>query len=105
MYSADLIRKNTNRLLKFCLKEENCKLRAENMDEYKQLAMRSYPNFHSNYPTLFFMIVENPQNFDKERFNNMLDSKLKIEKNETTLEEESKKIGEKYYDEFVKPSL
>jgi len=105
MYSADLIRKNTEKLLKFCLTEQNCKLRAENMNEYKQLAMRSFPTFHYNYPTLFFMIVEDPANFNRERFDSMLDRKIKIEKNETTLEDESKKIGEKYYDEFVKPSL
>lgn len=105
MYSADLIRKNTNKLIKFCLKKENIELKESNLEEYKQLVMRTYPKFHYNYPTLFFMIIENPDKFDNDRFNDLIENKKKIERNETTLDEASKKIGEEYYNEFVKPNI
>ena len=105
MENSDVILSNVKKLLEFCLKKENTRMRSQNMDEYKQLCMRTFTDIHQKYPTLFFKIVEEPSSFPIYRLEEMLNMKKKIENNESTEEEESKKLGQQYYDEFVKHRL
>lgn len=105
MDNSEVILNNVKKLLEFCLKRENTKLRSQNMDEYKQLCMRTFTDVHQKYPTLFFKIVEEPSSFPMYRLEEMLNMKKKIENNESTEEEESKKLGQQYYDEFVKNNI
>ncbi len=105
MENSDVILSNVKKLLEFCLKKENTKMRSQNMDEYKQLCMRTFTDIHQKYPTLFFKIVEEPSSFPIYRLEEMLNRKKKIENNESTEEEESKKLGQQYYDEFVKDNI
>jgi hypothetical protein len=105
MESADSIKKNVDLLIAFCLLRNNIILKNQNIDEYKQVCMRKFTNFHQKYPTLFFTIVENPTSFPLYRLNEMLSHKRKIEENESNKEKISKQLGEKYYDEFVKDTV
>ena len=105
MESSQQIKKQVEELIQFCLTKNNVVLRRENIDEYKQVCMRNFPNFHQKYPTLFFSIVENPSSFPLYRLNEMLSLKRKIEEDEINEERASKQLGEKYYNEFVKDTV
>jgi len=102
---ADDIKKNVNIIISFCLKKENSIIRNKNIDEYKQLCMRTFQDFHQNYPTLFFSIIENPSSFPLYRLEEMLNLKKKIEKNEVDEKKASVYVGQKYYNEFVKNTV
>ena len=60
---------------------------------------------HQKYPTLFFSLIENPSTFPLYRLNEMLQLKEKIEKKEITNENASVRVGQQYYDEFVKDTV
>lgn len=105
MEKSDIIKGQVTELISFCLKKENIIYRRDNIDEYKQLCMRTFTNFHQNYPTLFFSIIENPSSFPLYRLNEMLDIKKKIENNETNEDKASVQLGQKYYNEFVKDTV
>jgi hypothetical protein len=105
MEKADEIKKQVKEILIFCLSKDNILKRRDNIDEYKQECMRNFPNFHMNYPTLFFSIIENPTTFPIYRLEEMLSLKSKIENNELDDKKASVHMGQKYYDEFVKKTV
>ena len=105
MESSDIIKKQVNEIIGFCIKKENSILRKERIDEYKQLCMTRFTHFHQKYPTLFFSIIENPSSFPLYRLDEMLNLKRKIENNEINEEKASVNVGRKYYDEFVKDTV
>jgi hypothetical protein len=105
MESADIIKKQVDDILKFCLNKTNVIFRNKNMDEYKQVCMRQFTNFHQKYPTLFFSIIENPTTFPLYRFNEMIQLKKNIEFNNLSEKDASIQLGQKYYNEFVKETV
>jgi hypothetical protein len=102
---ADIIKENVEKILEFCLIKENRTLRRENIDEYKQKCMRQFSFMHQKYPTLFFSLIENPTTFPIYRLEEMLSLKKRIETEELTTENASVRIGQEYYDEFVKETV
>ena len=105
MEKAEVIKKQVEEILNFCLSKDNISKRRNNIDEYKQICMKQFPNFHMNYPTLFFSIIENPSTFPVYRLEEMLSLKSKIENNEMDDKRASVHMGQKYYDEFVKDTV
>jgi len=105
MEKANEIKQRVTDLIAFCIKKDNTKMRSENMDEYKQVCMRTFTDFHQNYPTLFFSIVERPTSFPLYRLDEMLNIKEKIEENSIEEKDASVYLGQKYYDEFVKNTV
>jgi hypothetical protein len=105
MEDASVIQEQVKEIISFCLKKENTKERRENIDEYKQVCMRKFTNFHQKYPTLFFSIIENPSSFPLYRLEEMLQLKKKIEDNEINEQKASVHLGQKYYNEFVKETV
>lgn len=103
--TSEQIRNYVNQMISFCLKKENTTMRNNNIDEYKQVCMRKFIDFHQKYPTLFFSIIEKPSTFPLYRLNEMLDIKTKIDNKEIEEEKASIQIGQKYYDEFVKDTV
>jgi len=99
--SADEIERMVRDLVAFALRPETTQMRRSNLDAYKQFMMNKFGEFHYNYPTLFFTIVENPSGFPMYRLNEMLRMKRKIETNEVKQEEVEKELGQKYFDEFA----
>lgn len=99
------IKSQVKEILSFCLKKDNNIMRRNNIDEYKQMCMREFTNFHQNYPTLFFNIIENPTTFPLYRLDEMLNLKRKIEENEINDQHASIHLGNKYYNEFVKDTV
>ena len=102
---ADVIEKKVLEIITFCLKRENTILRRDNIDEYKQLCMRTFTKFHSDYPTLFFTIIENPSSFPMFRLKEMLNLKKNMENENIDHDKASTHLGQKYYDEFVKDTI
>ena len=102
---ADIIKENVEKILEFCLLKENRSLRRENMDAYKQKCMREFTFMHQKYPTLFFSLIENPTTFPVYRLEEMLSLKKRIESEELTTENASVRVGQQYYDEFVKDTV
>ena len=102
---ADIIKENVEKILEFCLLKENRTMRKENIDGYKQKCMREFSFMHQKYPTLFFSLIENPTTFPIYRLEEMLSLKKRIENEELTTENASVRIGQEYYDEFVKETV
>jgi hypothetical protein len=102
---ADIIKENVEKILEFCLLKENRTLRRENMDAYKQKCMRQFTFMHQKYPTLFFSLIENPTTFPIYRLEEMLSLKKRIETEELTTENASVRVGQQYYDEFIKDTV
>jgi hypothetical protein len=105
MESSEVIKKQVTEIISFCIKRENSIMRNQNIDEYKQVCMRKFTNFHQKYPTLFFSIIENPSSFPLYRLDEMLSLKRKIENNEINEQRASVHLGQKYYNEFVKDTV
>lgn len=99
------IKKQVTEIIKFCLKKDNIVMRKEKIDEYKQVLMNKFTNFHQKFPTLFFTLIENPSTFPIYRLDEMLNLKKKIETNEINEEKASIHLGQKYYNEFVKDTV
>jgi hypothetical protein len=102
---ADIIKENVEKIMEFCLLKENRTMRRENMDAYKQKCMRQFTFMHQKYPTLFFSLIENPTTFPIYRLEEMLSLKKRIETEELTTENASVKVGQQYYDEFIKDTV
>jgi hypothetical protein len=100
-----IIKEKVENLLKFCLTKENTKKRVTNIDEYKQICMKTYPEFHERYPTLFFTIIENPSTFPKYRLDELLNIKNLVDNNKVSEQNASIALGQKYYNEFVKDTV
>ena len=100
--TADVIKKNVSEIIAFCLKKENNLLRRDNIDQYKQILMNKFTDFHQKFPTLFFSLIENPTTFPLYRLDEMLNLKKKIENKEIDKDKISVHLGQKYYNEFVK---
>ena len=105
MEKADDIKRQVNEIISFCLKGDNSRMRRDNIDEYKQVCMRLFTEFHQKYPTLFFSIIEKPSSFPIYRLEEMLNIKKKIETDEINEEKASVYLGQKYYNEFVKETV
>ncbi len=105
MEDADTIRKNIQDLIHFCVKRDNMILKRDNLDEYKRRMMVKFSHIHQKYPTLFFIVIENPTSFAISRLDEMLHLKKQIEIEQTTNEQASVHLGQKYYDEFVKEQI
>lgn len=103
--SAQIIKQHVQEILDFCLLTENRIARRQNIDRYKQICMQKFSFMHQKYPTLFFSLIENPSTFPLYRLNEMLQLKEKIENKEITNENASVRVGQQYYDEFVKDTV
>ena len=105
MEDADTSRKNIEELIHFCVKRVNMILKNDNLDEYKRLMMIKFSHIHQKYPTLFFIVIENPTSFAISRLDEMLNLKKQIENEQTTNEQASVQLGQNYFDEFVKDQI
>ena len=50
MEKSDIIKEQVMEIIAFCLNRENTLQRRNDIDEYKQVCMRKFTNFHQNYP-------------------------------------------------------
>lgn len=64
---------------------------------------KKYPEFVTNYVSLFTMACE--PDFDIERLRYMLDLKNKIDQNKVSFEAASREVGQKMFDVYVKDKV
>ena len=102
---AEQILESCKELLKYTKREYINELRLKNYNKYISKCNTKFESFFTRYPTLFYKIIDDPDNFNMDRLIEMLNLKKKIEKNETSHENASKNIGDSYYNEFVKPII
>lgn len=91
-------------LLNEVLNSENVKLNNEILKE-KMKKNVDYKKLEEKYPSLFSMIVEKKEKFEMNKLIHMLGVHKKIGNGELTQHDASVKIGQKYYDEYVKPKV
>ena len=93
--SNDLILKNVAEVIEYC--KQNGSNRAMLSEKYK--------DFYEAYPALVNLIADDPYNFDFKRLIEMLKIREKVTNNEVKYEDASLYMGQKYYDEYVKPKI
>ena len=64
-----------------------------------------FENFYEDYPALVNLIIDDPNNFDFKRLLEMLKVRDKVRSNDISYDDASLYMGERYYDEYVKPKL
>jgi len=94
-----------NDLLVYYNKPDIKKEMEENKDECIKRTLEVKGDFFDKYPTLFYMVSNDPYNFEMDRLTEMLNLKNKVKNEEVSYKDASVGIGYKYYDEFVKPGL
>lgn len=80
-------------------------MRKTNRPKYIQTIDREYADFHERYPALYGMIIDDPDNFQMNRLIEMLSLKKNVEQDGANYESVSTSLGQKYFDEFVKPVM
>ena len=81
----------------------NQSLKQSNPDVFQQRLQEKYGNFRERYPTLFQLIVDNSGQFEERRLLEMLRMRERVSNSNISYENASIQIGQKYFDEFVKP--
>lgn len=81
---------------------ENKKL---SVDKLKEKMEKNFKKLNDTYPSLFSMILEQKGTFEINKLIHMLGLTKKINKGELTQHGASVVIGQKYYDEYVKPKI
>ncbi len=74
-------------------------------NRHRVTVINNYEKFYENYPSLVNLIIDDPFNFDFKRLVNMLSIKEKVINKEVSYDDASLYVGEKYYNEFVKPKI
>jgi hypothetical protein len=81
----------------------NNTLKQEQPQVFQQRLHEKFGEFRERYPTLFQIIVDNPDNFEERRLIEMLRMRERVSQRNVSYENASIQIGQKYFDEFVKP--
>ena len=92
-------------IIHFALSTKNKKLKQTNPGEYRGILLEKFNDFFEKYPSMFNTIIDDPEKFDINRLIRMLNQKDRVANNEISYEDASKKVGQEYYDEFVKQKV
>jgi hypothetical protein len=81
----------------------NKTLKDSNPTLFQQRLQEKYGEFRERYPTLFQLIIDNPAQFEERRLVEMLRMRERVSNSNISYENASIQIGQRYFDEFVKP--
>ena len=85
---------------------ELVQLKKDDSIEFKRVMLEHFGQLRDKSLTLFEMVLDKGENFDIARLAKMMNLRDEVFENKTTsYEEASKKLGQEYFDEFVKPNL
>ena len=78
----------------------------KNIDERKYLAKceEKFGKFKFTLPGLYKMVLKQGKNFEMERLEQMLSMKNDVDNKKTSYDDASKKVGLKYYNDFIDKS-
>lgn len=103
-FTNDEILSNSISLLNEIQLKENKKLNNEKIKE-KMKKNKDFHKLHEKFPSLFDMIVEQKEKFEVTKLIHMLGLHKQVDGGSITQHDASVKIGQKYYDEYVKPKI
>lgn len=103
--SNDEIYSTVQKIIEYALRPRMQQLMTTKPAEYNRELQTTFQEFLDKCPALFFSIMDNPKTFDLRRLREMLDKRKQIIEKKITQEEADKEMGQKYYDEFVKPHV
>jgi hypothetical protein len=83
----------------------NKSLKEQQPQVYQQRLHEKFGEFRERYPTLFQLIVDNPEGFEERRLVEMLRMRERVSQKNVSYENASIQIGQRYFDEFVKPII
>jgi len=101
--SNEEILTSVRKIVDHALKPRMQQLMISKPAEYNKELQLTYPEFMDKCPSLFFTIMDNPKTFDMQRLHEMLTKRKQIANREISQEDADKKVGQEYYDEFIKP--
>jgi hypothetical protein len=88
-------------LRKYLVLNENMK--NTNPEEFQTKLHEKFGSFRERYPTLFQILVDNTRGFEESRLIEMLRMRERVSQKNVSYENASIQIGQRYFDEFVKP--
>ena len=94
-----------NTIIQIATGDEMKTLRIINETQYRKALTDKYEDFSIDYPGLFNTLIDKPNKFDMKKFFYMLSMRKQINSGKITHETASTKIGQEYYDEYVKPMV
>ena len=87
-------------------KPELVQFRKDSPKEYKQFMMQQFSQLREKSLTLFEMVLTQGDKFELDRLAKMMNLRDTVfEDKTTTYAAASKKLGQEYFDEYVKPNL
>lgn len=105
VWTDDEVITNVKQLLTLVSREDMRKLAKIRRPQYIGILNQKFPEFHMGYPALFNLIVDEPDKFEMNRLLNMLKIRSRVSNGEITYDTASEKIGQEYYNEYVKPHV
>lgn len=97
--------KTVVKILKTARSREYTILRNTSKKDYELKIKTEFKDFYEIYPNLFDMCIQNPTSFNMDKFKEMLNYKNKVDTGKINYNNASKEIGQKYFDEYVKPKI
>lgn len=102
---AEKIYKWVRSIIAYTTNPDMVELRKKNAGLYRGNATEKFLPFMEKYPGIFNKILDDPENFDIQRLDNMLKKMHRIETGQSDYETENLRVGKAYYQEFLEPQL
>lgn len=83
--------------------QEMAQIRHKHLAHWLKMLEEGYGEVKERYPTIWGSLIDNPADFSLDRLREMLLMKDLISTGSITHEVASEQIGQRYFDEFVKP--
>jgi len=72
---------------------------------YRRKLANKYQTFFEKFPSLLMSIIDQGENFDMKRLNEMLNLMTDIHSGEKKMEDVNKEMGQKYFNDYVAPVI
>lgn len=73
--------------------------------EFRISMAKKHDTFNKKFPSLLMMVIDKGSNFDHARLEPMLDLMTGIQNGSLNGDEVDKKLGQEYFDTYVKPNI
>jgi len=77
------------------------RLDKRNYESYHQQLYDRCPDFATRFPSLFRLVIDDPEHFPLDRLKQMLTQRESVRTGAMTPEAASIKVGQEYFDEFI----
>jgi len=102
---AEKIFKWVGAIIAYATTPDMVELRKKNAGLFRGTVIEKFIPFMEKYPGIFNKLLDDPENFEMDRFESMLKKMHRIENGQTDYETENLRVGKSYYQEFLEPQL